>query len=251
VWIAETDSAGPRLKLVGIRRVQELRGDPNPFTRLAQYLHREDFAAAAIDAPFSIPKEHLPSGGHRKLVEIVAKLPLSASRPFPSAIEFLRCLLEGKSPMPKKPLRRTEQYWNQKGVNVRSTLWAGARGGAAMTAACLKLLSETECPIWPWQRNQRQLLVEAFPAAQLRHWRLPHQAYNRQTARDSAVRRSIVKSLTARIDLGDFQNAVEQSADALDAVLCALAAQAVVDEQVVSHEERFMDTEGLIAVANS
>lgn len=53
---------------------------------------------------------------------------------------------------------------------------AGPRGGAAMTAACLKLLHEANCPIWPWQRSARRLLAEAFPAAQLRHWQLPHQA---------------------------------------------------------------------------
>lgn len=250
VWIAETSSVGPGLKLVDVRRVQQLRGSRHPFTRLTEHLRREDFAAAAIDAPFSIPMEYLPPGGHREILERIAKLPCSSPRLFPSANEFLSRLLDGKSPVPKKPLRRTERYWNQRGVNVRSTLWAGARGGAAMTAACLKLLSEAECQIWPWLRNRRQLLVEAFPAAQLRYWGLPHEAYNRRTEKDSAVRCSIVTSLSARIDLGDFRKTLEKSADAIDAVVCAFAAHAVVAGRVLSHAEDSMDAEGLIAVAN-
>jgi hypothetical protein len=59
-----------------------------------------------------------------------------------------------------------------------------------------------------------------------------------------------VTSLSTRIDLGDFRKTLEKSADAIDAVVCAFAAHAVVAGRVLSHAEDSMDAEGLIAVAN-
>jgi hypothetical protein len=205
VWVAETEASDRRLKLVKLRRVQQLDGDCAPFTRLAQYLRQSNFDVAAIDAPFSIPAEYLRSRRQRELLELGANIELSGGRPFPSAEEFLDRVFEGVTPATKKPLRRSEEYWTQLGLNVRSTLWAGPRGGAAMTAACLKLLHEANCPIWPPERSGRRLLAEAFPAAQLRHWDLPHQAYNRNTEKELAVRRSIVLALSERIDLASLR----------------------------------------------
>jgi hypothetical protein len=161
--------------------VQELSGDRHPFTNLMQYLRQSEFAAAAIDAPFSIPVDYVRPKIHRALLELVAGLESPDGRPFPTAHDFVNAVLEGRIPVTKKPLRQTEKYWQQQKVNVRSTLWAGARGGAAMTVACLKLLQETGCPIWPWERSVRGLLIEAFPAAQLCHWGLPYQGYNRNS----------------------------------------------------------------------
>jgi predicted nuclease with RNAse H fold len=250
VWIAETEGSDRRLKLVNLRRVQQLDGDCAPFTRLAQYLRETDFDVAAIDAPFSIPLEHLHSRPHRDLLELVANMELSGGRPFPSAREFVDRVFEGLSPATRKPLRRTEEYWTPLDLNVRSTLWAGPRGGAAMTVACLKLLHEANCPIWPWERSGRRLLVEVFPAAQLRHWSLPHQAYNRNTEKELAVRRSLVLALSERIDLGEFTEKLQQSADALDAVVCAFAANAVGAGHTLSYAEDAARAEGLIAVAS-
>jgi predicted nuclease with RNAse H fold len=250
VWIAETEASETRLKLVRLRRVQELDGDCVPFTRLAQYLRQSDFDVAAIDAPFSIPSEYLHPRTHRELLALVANIELRGGRPFPSAQDFVDRVFEGMTPVTKKPLRRTEEHWKEKQVNVRSTLWAGPRGGAAMTAACLKLLHEANCPIWPWQRSARRLLAEAFPAAQLRHWRLPHQAYNRSTEKELAVRRSIVLALSERIELEHFGDKLEQCADALDAVVCAFAANAVGAGHALSYAEDAVAAEGLIAVAS-
>lgn len=119
-----------------------------------------------------------------------------------------------------------------------------------MTAACLKLLCEANCPIWPWARRGPRLLVEAFPAAQLRHWGLPRQAYNRSSEKELAVRHSIVSALSERIDLGNFREKLEQCADALDVVVCAFAANAVGAGQALSYAEDSARAEELIAVAS-
>src|SRR5579864_392251 len=250
MWIAETEFSLSQLKLVNLRRVQQLEGEGNAFTRLVQYLREADFEVAAIDAPFSIPAEFLPLRRHRRLLELVAHIKTNGARPFPPAKDFVDRVLEGITTMTKKPLRRTEEYWRQRRVNVRSTLWAGARGGAAMTAACLKLLFEADAPMWPWKRSGPRLLVETFPAAQLCHWGLPHEAYNRNTEKETAVRRILVGSLGARIALGNFRGMLEDSADALDAVVCAFTANAVATGHAMSYAEDSLETEGLIAVAS-
>ncbi len=159
VCIAETESGVSRLRLVNLQRMQQLGGDCDPFTRLAQYLRQTSFDVAAIDAPFSIPEEHLQAKGHQELLELVASMELSGTKPFPSAQALVNGVLKGMSPVVKKPLRRTEQHWKQKGVNVRSTLWSGPRGGAAMTAACFKLLHQADCPICPGRESARGCLL--------------------------------------------------------------------------------------------
>ena len=135
VWIAEVDCAPGRLSLAKLRRVQQLSCDRHPFTNLVQYLRQSEFAAAAIDAPFSIPLDYVRPKIHRELLELVAGLESPGRRPFPTGGDFVNGVLEGRIPVTKKPLRQTEEYWQQRKVNVRSTLWSGARGGAAMTAA--------------------------------------------------------------------------------------------------------------------
>jgi Protein of unknown function (DUF429) len=119
-----------------------------------------------------------------------------------------------------------------------------------MTAACLKLLHEADCRIWPRERSGRRSLVEAFPPAQLCHWGLRYEAYNRNTRKESAVRRSLVSSVGMRIQLGDFRESMEQCADALDAVVCALAANAAATGHVLSYAGDSLEAEGLIAVAS-
>lgn len=97
-----------------------------------------------------------------------------------------------------------------------------------MTAACLKLLSEATWPIWPFDAADKAspLLVEAFPAAQLAYWRLPHAGYNGEKEPAGNVRQEMVEGLAEKVDLGDFPDTVKEDSDALDAVLCAFAARA-------------------------
>jgi hypothetical protein len=117
-----------------------------------------------------------------------------------------------------------------------------------MTAAYLKLLYEAGRPIWLWKKRGRGLLAEAFPAAQLCNWKLPYQGYSRRTDCETKTRCSIVAAISDRINLAIFRQTVEQCADALDAVVCAFAAIAVADSDVLFYADEHMKTEGLIAV---
>ena len=210
--------------------VQELPGREEPFQRLVRLLKAKDFNAAAIDAPFSVPCEYLPCGGHKALLEMVAGIERPKTWPFPAAQDFVCRILSGRDLLSKKPLRRSELAWRKKKINVRSTLWAGPRGGAAMTAACLTLLHQTQCPIWPWhQADELGLLVEAFPAAQLCHWGMKHDRYDGDKQERPTNRARLVASLSELIEIPDdaHRKKMKQSADALDAVLCAFAAIAV------------------------
>jgi hypothetical protein len=249
IWIAEVHELGTRLELHDLRRVQELPGRGSVFERLTGRLRAGAFRAAAIDAPFSIPREFLKRHPHTWLLEKVSRLARSASRrPFPEATRFVS-EITGRYPCePKKPLRQTERLWQEKQINVRSTLWCGPRGGAAMTAACLTLLHAAERPIWPWADPcVSGLLVEAFPAAQLRHWGLPHDLYNGASGRER--RHQLVAHLDKRLALpARYRQAMSASADALDAVLCAFAARAVVQAAVACPPTTAADREGWIAV---
>jgi hypothetical protein len=236
IYIATVCCEQRCLVLTGLQRVQCLPGDAPPFQRLVNLLKNREFTAAGIDAPFSVPCEYLPRGGHRALLEQVSRIE-HQNRPFPEAREFVRNVLAGRIMSSKKPLRETELAWSREGINVRSTLWAGPRGGAAMTAACLALLRESGCPIWPWDRpsDPRGLLVEAFPAAQPSHWRLDFQGYNGNKTGAAAKRKELVASVSQWIEIPDdlLRKEMKMSADALDAVLCAFAAIAVMTNQLV------------------
>jgi len=134
VWlaVAEDDGYGTRLK--GLMPVQSLQGDVPPFDRLVQFLARADFDVAAIDAPFALPLVHLPDGRRSELLRRVSLLPNAIDRPFPRGADIVAL---GEAVAPKaeaKPLRQTEQYWVERGVNARSTVWCGARGGAPFAA---------------------------------------------------------------------------------------------------------------------
>jgi predicted nuclease with RNAse H fold len=248
IYIAEVTLREGQLSLDKLRTVQELPGEGEPFQRLVNLLKSRHFNAAAIDAPFSVPCEYLPEGGHKTLLENVAKLKLPEGWPFPGAQDFACHVLSGRGLTNKKPLRKTEQNWSKKKINVRSTLWAGPRGGAAMTAACLSLLYKAGCPIWPWDRaDQTGLLVEAFPAAQLCEWELNYERYNDKT--DHMNRKMLVISLSKWIEISDdHREQMEESADALDAVVCAFAAIAVSTGTVGRAALAPVDQEGLIAV---
>ena len=73
------------------------------------------------------------------------------------------------------------------------------------------------------------MLVEAFPAAQLRTWALPHSGYSKPEQHDA--REQILVGLAKHLDFTASQRAsMLGSPDALDAVITAFAAIAAVRE---------------------
>jgi hypothetical protein len=246
VWLALVENNGDGLRLDDLRPVQLLAGDKTPFDRLVKLLAAGDFEVAAVDAPFSLPFAHMPRGGHTELLQLVRTLPNGVDRPFPLGASIV-ALGEGVAPkVSDKPLRQTEAYWAAKGVNTRSTMWNGPRGGAPFAAACLRLLERSERPCWPWTTLQRGVLCEAFPAAQLRHWRLPHQGYSEPAATN--VREVILAGLRKRMRMNSTHaDAIAKCADALDAVIAVFAAIAVADQAIVGSNISYAD--GNISVA--
>lgn len=252
VWVAtlergsEPGPAGPGTRpiLADLRRVQQLPGEGTPFDRLAARLAAGDFRAAGIDAPCGLPAAWAgPS--HPELLALALGLPRGA-RPFPRGADLVRAVTGGLPPQPRKPLRESERRWVARGVTVRSTLWVTPRGGAPMTAACLVLLGRAARPVWPFSLAAPGCLAEAFPAAQLRQWALPHRKY---AGDEGAARRRVIEAaLAPRVELGPFAAAVRASADALDAVLAAFGAMALTDGVLADPPGAKAGTEGWIAV---
>ena len=245
VWIATAKTQRDVMTLVELRPVQNLPGSTHPFERLAVLLERGDYCAAAIDAPFALPARHVPAGGWPTLLRDVERLP-AGYRPFAKG-ENLVAYAEQNAPLErKKPLRKTEQAWADRGVNVRSTLWNGRRGGAPFTVACLTLLAKVGGPVWPWTRADRGLLVEAFPAGQLRDWQLEHKGYAESGS--SLERDSILKEVSRRMEIPDpLRRCCRSNADALDAVLCLFAAKAAVGGLATVEDPAAAVREGWIA----
>ena len=241
--------------LHGLSCVQDFKREPgnkHPFERLACFLRSGEYEAAAIDAPFSIPMDFTGGSDHASLLQLVESIPLRG-RPFPKGREFVEKVTGREPPLdPKKPLRVTEAYWKARGCNIRSALWTGARPGAPMAAACMALLAKAKRPIWRRDRPpQKGLLVEAFPAAQLRHWRLPHQQYDNGKKNATLKRRNrktIADGISSRMGLGQLPQVVRKNPDALDAVICAFAAIAVTMGKVAVPPCAASEVEGWIAV---
>jgi cupin 2 domain-containing protein len=233
VWIAQLEDAEGAPRLADVRPVQALAGEGAPFDRLVALLQAGAFVAAGIDAPCSIPVEHLGEGGHAGLLARVAALPPAADRPFPGGAALVD-LASAVAPLRQaKPLRATERLWAGRGINTRSTLWNGPRPGAPFTAACLTLLAQAGRPVWPW-RYGPGVVVEAFPAAQLWTWGLPHRGYARPEQRDA--RAVIVAGLAQRlrVDAAQRELLLDQP-DALDAVLAAFGAIAAAAAPMDDH----------------
>jgi predicted nuclease with RNAse H fold len=228
--------------------VQELPGTGTPFDRLVKFITAGKFEATTIDAPFSLPSRHLPPGGHAELLRSIRELPNASDRGFPLGSDIV---LLGENVMKKhqhepKPLRETERYWAERGVNTRSTMWSGARGGAPFAAACLRLLELAGRPIWPWHDPQPGILGEAFPAAQLFEWGLPHRAYSKPD--QTATRKVIVRGLSTRLSMDPVdERKLLDSPDALDATIAAFAAIAVSKGEVANFSK--FSEEGFIVVA--
>ncbi len=240
VWIASID--GPRL--VELLPVQRLPGLGDPFERLVDLLAEGRYRAAGIDAPFALPERHMPQEGHTRLLEDLAAMLPAADRPFPRGAALLDYARRRAPLASPKPARETERLHGA----TRSTLWNGARPGAPFAAACLTLLARARRPVWPW-KDAQGMLVEAFPAAQLRAWGLP--AANYASPEDRKTRASIVAHLeeTRRliVDPADRRQMLA-SADALDAVLAAFGARAAANRTLLHEKPPNWRIEGAIAV---
>jgi hypothetical protein len=101
-------------------------------------------------------------------------------------------------------------------------------------------------PIWPWQKARRGILCEAFPAAQLSQWKLPHRAYSRTD--QFQARLQIINRIKEKASItANDERKLMDNVDALDAVLAAFAAVAVAKDQALPSTAA--GPEGLIAVA--
>lgn len=78
----------------------------------------------------------------------------------------------------------------------------------------------------PVDRAGAGAIVECYPAAALRGWGLPHQAYKR-AAGAAALSRLVdaLRSDLPGLQLGDHEGLVRSSDDAFDALVCALVAR--------------------------
>lgn len=247
VWIAtaKTRLGVGVMRLFELRPVQHLPGSAHPFERLVALLERGDYCAAAIDAPFSLPARHMPAGGLPRLLRDVERFP-TENRPFAKGADLVAYAEQNARLQQKKPLRNTEQAWADKGVNIRSTLWDGPRGGAPFTVTCLTLLARVGGPVWPWTHADRGLLVEAFPAGQLHDWELAHQGY--AESGPSPNRDRILEEVSRCIEIPDaMYRCCRSNADALDAVLCLFAAKAAVEGQATAEGPAAAQHEGWIA----
>jgi len=260
VWIADVRKEKKGIILSNLCSVQDLEGHGCSFERLVKLLGKREFKAAGIDASFSVPIEYLPDKDHSKLLQLVVDE--KSDRPFISGKRFIEKIEEHSTRVPagSRPLRKTEIYWqHNRKVSTRSSLWKGARSGAPMTAACLTLIQESKCPIWPWcDDNQTGMLLEAFPAAQLCHWQLPYKGYNADKLKNSeknakalSKRQQIIEVIEEFVSLGRYKSMMLESADALDAVICCFAAMAVTSSDLVNSPKDNERAEGWIAVKNS
>jgi hypothetical protein len=248
VWIAQVAATRDGLALADIRRVQDLPGDEAPFARLVRFLKDAEFDVAGIDAPLA-PPALAAAGDRAALLAAVGALPCEG-RPFPTGAQLLGLLAPALGPRGRHVHRTTEQRWRKRGVNVRSVLWNGPRGGAPFAAASFALVAASGLPVWPWQAARgRRMLAETFPAAQLRTWGLPWFGYNGDTPAARRQRRIIVAALAVRLDIAPrFARQMRASADALDSVLCALAARAVSTDALADPPGAESAAEGWIAV---
>ncbi len=246
VWVSTAQVHEQLMEIMELRPVQNLPGGSHPFQRLVTLLVRDEYRAAGIDAPFALPARHMPAGGFPMLLQDVAQFP-TGNRPFAKGKELVAYGEANASLEERKPMRKTEHFWRKRGVNVRSTLWNGPRGGAPFTVANLTLLAQVRRSVWPWSRAVPGLLVESFPAGQLHHWNLPHEGYDGPDGK--SARTTILDALSPRIQIpGYLRTLCQDSADALDAVLCLFSAKAAADGLAVVDDPAAAEREGWIAV---
>jgi uncharacterized protein Yka (UPF0111/DUF47 family) len=93
------------------------------------------------------------------------------------------------------------------------------------------------------------MLVETFPAAQLKAWGLPHASYADDEGRP--IRAKIITHLEDKQHLmiaPDDRRDMLRSADALDAVLAAFGAKAAANRRLKFEKPENWKTEGAIAI---
>jgi hypothetical protein len=229
VWIASGRADGAQLLIDDLSPVQALPGKGAPFDRLVTLLARAE-GFAAIDAPFSAPREHAASVS--VLWAQVAGLP-QEGRPFGRGSDLVAALAPGHGPNGSKSYRACEDVWHRRGLNVPSTLWSGPGGGAALAVAGMTLLHRRGGPVWPLRPGgEGALLVEAYPPAQLMAWGLSPTGYNGVKPATLVARGRIVAALIADhgLVIGDGPARLcRGNADALAAILCAYAAKTIAD----------------------
>ena len=98
--------------------------------------------------------------------------------------------------------------------------------------------------------DQKGLLVEAFPAAQLKQWGYPFNRYNGNSTESEINRQEIMRRLADKVQIGNnFKELILNNADALDSVICIFAGIAASQGPIASEPEWGMaKTEGWIAV---
>jgi hypothetical protein len=229
VWIAFAETDGPRLRVDDLKPVQQLAGDGPPFERLIQLLGSTK-AVAGIDASFSVPRSHARSAA---LLWAEAAALAEGGRPFGRGRDLVAALEPDAGKNGVKLYRACEEIWRARGLNVRSGLWHGPRGGAAFSVACMTLLHRHKGPVWPFRPGgQGALLVETYPAAQLVTWGLSAVGYNGPKPAAETARLKIIETLARDHGLrgsDETMRTMAGGADALDAVLCAFAARAIAE----------------------
>lgn len=131
----------------------------------------------------------------------------------------------------KLAYRLTDQLVIDQGWGRPLSVSADLIGHAAMRAA--GLLSGLAAAGYDVDRAGSGLVVEAYPAAALKQWRLPSTGY--KGAVGAVVRSGIVDALTARcpwLDLGETEARCRRSDDALDAVICGFIARAAAQGRI-------------------
>jgi hypothetical protein len=251
VWIAAGQADEARLLIDDLAPVQALLGDAEPFNRLVEVLTDID-GFAAINAPFSGPRAYAASVP--VLWAQASGLP-HEGRPFGRGVDLVELLSPGVGRHGLKVYRACEALWRQRGLNAPSTLWSGPGGGAGAAVACMTLLLVRGGPVWPLRPGgEGAVLVEAYPAAQLFTWGLEAGGYSGAKPKAVAARARILAALVADHGLvvSDDQAALcGESADALDAVLCAYAAKTMADGRHPRQLPAAARSEGWIVVDES
>jgi predicted nuclease with RNAse H fold len=118
---------------------------------------------------------------------------------------------------------------------------------------CAGLLSQLANGGHPVDRGGGGIVTEAYPAASLKTWGLPHRGY--KLPRDTRVLGEIVGAITApetSLDLGESIDLCKRRHDALDAVIVALTARAAAQGRTLrprtAREAAAAVTEGWIAI---
>lgn len=256
VWIAVVNQIRTtELRLSTLEQVQRFqsRDAAPPFKRLAHFLRDGDFDCAAIDAPFSLPSVALPKGSRADFLKRIKRLTLEAKRHIPHGAQLLAIAREQ---LPWLEERGTKQHYRaaeHRFSATRTSLWNGPRGGAAFTIACLRLLAEADqYSLWNGAADDKApRIVEAYPAGQLRCWKLPAEKYNGTEEFAVSNRERIVAALEKDIGLTigtNHRQTVLGNADALDAVICAFGAKAAHTGKFVKPDRNIAKGEGWIAI---